>query len=110
MLRLSDERNFARTLAALSLVAGPFLLLLGTIVGPDTSGDGAQRLAEIADNEARYVASGYLFLFGALLFVPGLIGLWRFLRGPQGVTLGQAAAGLYLLGVLATIAFFGFGA
>jgi hypothetical protein len=110
MLRFSDERNFARTLAGLSLFAGPLMLLLAAAVSPDLSGDGGERLAEIADNEGRYIASGYLFLLGAWLFVPGLIGLWRLFRGPRGVTLGQVGGGLVLLGVITTIAFFGFGA
>jgi hypothetical protein len=109
MLRLSDERNFARTLAGLSLIVAPLLLLLATLIGPDLSGDADERLAEIADNEGRYVASGYLFLLAAWVFVPGLIGLWRLFRGPR-VALGQVGAGLVLLGVITTIAFFGFGA
>ena len=110
MLRLSDERHFARTLAGLSLIVAPLLLLLGVLIGPDLSDDAAERLAEIADNEARYIVGGYLFLLGAWLFVPGLIGLWRLFRGPGGVTLGQVGAGLILIGVITTIAFFGFGA
>jgi Domain of unknown function (DUF4386) len=109
MLRLSDERNFTRTLTGLSLIVAPALLLLATLIGPDLSGDADERLAEIADNEGRYVASGYLFLIAAWVFVPGLIGLWRLFRGPR-VTLGQIGAGLVLLGVITTIAFFGFGA
>ena len=109
MLRLSDERNFARTLAGLSLIVAPLLLLLAVLIGPDLSTDPAERLADIADNEARYIAGGYLFLVAAWVFVPGLIGLWRLFRGPR-VTLGQIGAGLLLLGVITTIAFFGFGA
>ena len=109
MLRFSDERNFARTLAGLSLIVAPLLLLLAILIGPDLSDDTAERLAEIADNEARYIASGYLFLLAAWAFVPGLIGLWRLFRGPR-VTLGQVGAGLVLLGVITTIAFFGIGA
>lgn len=109
MLRLSNERNFVRTLAGLSLIVAPLLLLLAMLIGPDLSDQAPERLAEIADNEARYIASGYLFLVAAWAFVPGLIGLWRLFRGPR-VTLGQIGAGLLLLGVITTIAFFGFGA
>lgn len=109
MLKVSDERNFARTLAGLALIVAPLLLLLATLIGPDLSSDPAKRLPEIADNEARYIASGYLFLVAAWVFVPGLIGLWHLFRGPR-VTLGQVGAGLVLLGVITTIAFFGFGA
>ena len=108
MLRLSDERNFTRTLAGLSLIVAPLLLLLGNLIDPGGSDKAAERLTEIADNEARYVAAGYLLLVGAWAFVPGLIGLWRLLGGAR-VTLGQVGAGLVLIGVVTTIAFFGFG-
>ncbi len=108
MLKLSNESNFTRTLAGLSLIVAPLLLLAATLIGPDLTGDGAERLAEIADNEARYVAGSYLFLVGAWVFVPGAIGLWRLFRGPR-VTFGQIGAGLFLIGVITTIAFFGFG-
>lgn len=109
MLRLSDERNFARTLAGLSLILAPLLMLLAVAIGPHLSDDGGGRLAEIADNEGRYIVGQYLLLVGAWAFVPGLIGLWRVLRGPR-VTLGQVGAGLVLTGFIGTIAFFGFGA
>lgn len=108
MLRLSDERNFARTLAGLSLIVAPLLLLLSAAIGPHLSDDGGKRLAQISDHEARYVVGAYLLLVGAWVFVPGLIGLWRFLRGPR-VTLGQAGAGLVLIGWISTISFFGQG-
>lgn len=108
MLRLSDQRNFARTLAGLSLIVAPLLLLLSVSIGPHTSDDGAKRLAEIADNQDRYVASHYLLLIGAWAFVPGLLGLSRLFRGTR-VTLGQVGAALLLLGWISTIAFFGLG-
>ena len=108
MLRLSDERNFARTLAGLSLIVAPLLLLLAAAIGPHLSDDGGARLAEIADNEGRYIVGEYLLLVGAWAFVPGLVGLWRVFRGPR-VTLGQVGAGLVLTGFIGTIAFFGFG-
>ena len=109
MLRLSDQRSFARTLAGLSLIVAPLLLLISTLIGPDLSDDGAKRLSEIADNEGRFVASRYLLLIGAWIFVPGLIGLSRVFRGPR-VLLGQVGAGLVLIGWISTISFFGLGA
>lgn len=109
MLRLSDERNFARTLSGLSLIVAPLLLLLSVAIGPHLSDDGGARLAEIADNESRYIVGSYLLLIGAWAFVPGLIGLWRVFRGPR-VTPGQVGAGLVLIGFIGTIAFFGHGA
>jgi hypothetical protein len=109
MLRFSDERNFARTLAGLSLIVAPLLLLISVLIGPDLSDDGATRLSQITDNESGYVASRYLLLMGAWVFVPGLIGLCRVFRGPR-VMLGQVGAGLVLVGWISTIAFFGLGA
>ena len=108
MLRLSDERNFARTLAGLSLIVAPLLLMLSAAVGPHLSDDGAKRLAAIDGNEARFIAGSYLLLVGAWAFIPGLIGLWRVFRGP-GVTLGQVGTGLVLIGWISTISFFGGG-
>ncbi len=108
MPRLSDERAFVRVLAGFSLIAAPLLLLLANVIDPSVSDTAAKRLSEIADHEARYIVAGYLLLLGAWLFVPGLIGLWRLLGG-TGVTLGQVGTGLMLIGVMTTIAFFGFG-
>lgn len=108
MLRLSDERSFARTFAGLSLIVAPLLLLLSAAIGPHLSDDGGERLAAIAGHEVRFIAASYLLLVGAWAFVPGLIGLWRVFRGP-GVTLGQVGVGLVLIGWISTISFFGAG-
>jgi hypothetical protein len=105
----ADQRTFVRTLAGVSLIAAPLLLLASTLIGPNLSDDGARRLSQIADNDARYVASRYLLVLGAWAFVPGLLGLSRLFRGPR-VTLGQVGAALVLLGWISTIAFFGLGA
>lgn len=109
MLMISDQRNFTRTLAGLSLVAAPLFLLASVLVGPHLSDDGAERMSEIAANEGRHVAGHYLLLLGAWTFVPALIGLCRVFRGPR-VTLGQAGASVLLVGWISTIALFGLGA
>lgn len=109
MLRLSDERNFARSLAGLALIVAPLLLLVGTLIGPDIVGkEGAERLPVIARNHGRYVADLYLLVLAAWVFVPGLIGLWRVFRAP-GVTLGQAGTAMLLIGFVTTIALLGSG-
>jgi len=109
MLRLSDERNFARSLAGLCLIVAPLLLLVGTIIGPDIVGkEGAERLPVIARNDGRYVAELYLLVLAAWVFVPGLVGLWRVFRAP-GVTLGQVGTGMVLIGFITTIALLGSG-
>lgn len=47
-------------------------------------------------------------MLGAWSFVPGLIGLWQLFRRPR-LTLGQLGSGLMLIGIITTVAFFGFG-
>ena len=95
-------------LAGLSLIAAPALLLLANAIDPSASAKAAARLPEISANPARYVAAGYLMVLAAWAFVPGLIVLWRLLEGPR-VTVGQAGTGLLMIGMITTIAFFGFG-
>jgi hypothetical protein len=108
MLKLSDSRNFGRTLAVISLIATPLLLFVGILISPDTSDDAAKALAEIADNEVGYVIGGLLFLIAPLAFVPGMLGIMRLMRR-HGVTIGQAGAALIMIGALITVSFYGFG-
>lgn len=109
MLNFSDSRNFTRTLAAISLIVTPLILLAGAIIGPDLGDNYREELANIADNEAAYVTSGVLFLVGPLVFVPGMMGVNRLMRR-RGVTLGQVGASLIMFGALIIIAFYGWGA
>lgn len=106
MLNFSDSRNFTRTLAAISLLVTPVMLLLAVLIGPDLGDDAAEELADIADNEAGYVISGLLFLIAPLVFVPGMMGTIRLMRR-RGVTLGQIGAALIMFGGLVTLAFYG---
>jgi hypothetical protein len=109
MLRLSDERNFTRSLAGLALIIAPLLLLVGTVIGPNIVGkEGAERLPVIARNDGQYVAELYLLVIAAWVFVPGLVGLWRMFRAP-GVTLGQVGTAMLLIGFITTIALLGSG-
>jgi hypothetical protein len=103
-----NERDLTKTLAAWSLIVAPMLLLLWNAIDPAVSDHAGERLSQIADNRARFIAAGYLSLIGAWAFVPGLIGLWQLFRGPR-LTLGQVGAGLMLIGTITTISFFGFG-
>lgn len=108
MLNFSDSRNFTRTLAAVSLMLTPVLLLLAAVIGPDLGDDTAEELANIADNEAAYVISGLLFLVSPLVLVPGMMGVIRLMRR-RGVTLGQVGAAMIMFGGLLTMGFYGYG-
>jgi hypothetical protein len=103
-----NQEDVARSLAGWSLILAPLLLLLWNLLDPATSDDASERLTQIANHGTRFIAAGYLGLIGVLVFVPGLIGLWQLFRGPR-ITLGQVGAGLMLIGIITTTAFFGFG-
>jgi hypothetical protein len=110
MLRLSDSRNFSRTLAAIGLIAGPVLLCISTLLDPAWASDSAEYLSEVADDKGRYIAAGAVGTIASLLFIPGLLGVMRLFRG-RSITLGQIAAGLIAVGVIgltAGLAFNGF--
>jgi hypothetical protein len=109
VLRLSDARNFGRTLTGLALIAGPLFLLIAQVLVPGEETDGAARLARIAENKAVYAVSAVLFLLGSLFLLAASVGLIRLFRASR-VTLGQLAGALLLIGSAATVAFYTFGA
>jgi hypothetical protein len=88
---MPDARSTSRLLGAFGLVAGPILFLLSNLVSPAWADDSAAYLDEVAAAPDRHVASGALFLAGALAFVPGLIAVARLLRG-RALGLGQIGA------------------
>jgi uncharacterized membrane protein len=109
MLRLSDSRNFSRTLAAICLVAGPLFLVAGSLVEPETGDEPAEYLADIAANDGEHLAAAFLFLIGGLVLLPGLLALAHLLRGRR-VGLGQLGAWLLVIGTIGAIMFFPIGA
>jgi hypothetical protein len=109
MLRFSDSRNFGRTLAAIGLVAGPVLLFVSALVDPAWAEESVEYLQEVADGTGRYLVAGALGSIGSLLFIPGMLGVAKLLRGRR-VTFGQIAATLVatgLIGLTAVLAFNG---
>lgn len=109
MLDMSDSRNFSRTLAALGLFLGPLLFLAATVVDPAWAEDPGDYLAEVAAAPGQYLVSGALWTLGALLFIPGALGVMKLMRG-KGVTLGQVGAGLMVVALIlfsSNLAFYG---
>ena len=107
MLSFSDSRNFSRTLAAIGLIVGPLLFVLGTLIDPAWDDDHAAYLEEVADGKGAYITAGVLNTVGSLIFIAGTIGVMRLLRG-RGVTFGQFAAGLLTVGLIGLTAGFAF--
>jgi hypothetical protein len=102
LLKFSDARNFGRTVTGLLLISAPALLVIGSIVAPDTDHKNKLReLSAIAAHKGTYVVSGVIFLLGTLLMVFAGAGLIRMFRGRRGVTLGQVAGvGVMLAGTV----------
>jgi hypothetical protein len=107
MLTLLDARRFSRTLAAIGLVLGPLLFFLDTLIDPAWAEDEAAYLAEVAGNKGAYITAEVASTLGALIFIPGMIGVARLMRG-QRVTPGQLAAGLVIVGMIGLTASFAF--
>jgi hypothetical protein len=110
MLRLSDSRNFSRTLAAIGLLAGPILLGVGGLLDPAWDDDAAVYLQNVADDKGAYIAAGALGTVGSLLFLAGMFGVLRLMRRRR-VGLGQIASFLLILGLIGltpVLAFNGF--
>ena len=106
MLKLSDARNFSRTLAGIGLIAGPALFVISSIMSPAWADDTADYLEEIAGDKGLYLASSYLFMIGGMLLIAGSLGIIKLMRRGRKVTLGQVAGFLLLLGACATTAFY----
>ncbi len=96
---MSDSRRFSRSLAAVGLFLGPLLFFLGTLVDPAWGDDEAAYLDAVAGAPGRYLLAGALWTIGSLLFIPGVLGVMKLMRG-KGITLGQVGAGLMAMGLI----------
>jgi hypothetical protein len=99
MLKLSDSRNFAKSLAGLGLILGPVLIILAVLIGPEPADEADEFLQNVADAEGRTIVSQVLFLLAGLALVPGALGIIRLGRD-RSVTFAQVAGGLVFLGVI----------
>jgi hypothetical protein len=108
MLRFSDARNFGRTLTGLALIAGPALMLVASIVTPNTDNDNKlKELNSVAAHKSAYLWGNVLFLLGTLILLAASVGIIHLFRNRR-VTLGQIAGGLLLVGTAVTTAFYAF--
>lgn len=106
---LEDSRSFSRTLAGLGLFLGPLCFFLGTLLDPAWEDDAGAYLESVGAESGRYLAAGALWTVGSLLFIPGVLGAMKLMRG-RGITLGQIGAGLMSIGLIlfsANVAFYG---
>ena len=95
---LADSRRLNRIAVAASMVLGPVLLTVGTLVlldFPDPDEDADVFLDAVAANATPYQASALMTVLGLLLLVVGLAGVAHLLRGRQ-VGVGQLGVALLI--------------
>jgi hypothetical protein len=110
VLRFSDARSFGRTLTGLLLFVAPAVLLISTIISPNTDHKNkVQELNAVAAHKGTYLLSGVLFLVGGLLIIAMGIGIMRLFRGDGGVTAGQVSGALLVLGGTVTMGWYALG-
>src|SRR2546421_3629276 len=108
MLKFSDARNFGRTLTGLALIAGPLVMLVGSLVSPNTDNDNkVKELNKVAAHKSAYLVGSLLFLLGTLILLAASVGIIHLFRDRR-VTLGQVAGSLLLVGTAVTTAFYAF--
>ncbi len=110
MLKVSDGRNFGRTLTGLCLIGGPLLLLIAAVVQPNVDNSNkVKELANVAANKGSFVTGGIFFFLGGLVLIGAGIGVIHLFRGRR-LGLGQVAGALLTLGSAATIGWYALGA
>ena len=68
--KASDARNFSRTLTGLLLFVTPAVLLISTVIQPNTDHKNkVQKLNAVAAHKGMYLFSGVLFMIGGLLII-----------------------------------------
>ncbi|HEX6459890.1 MAG TPA: DUF4386 family protein [Thermoleophilaceae bacterium] len=111
MLRFSDARNFGRTLTGLLLFAAPAMLLIATLVQPNTDHKNKlQELNAVAAHKGTYLLGGILFLIGGLLMLFVGAALIKLFRGPRGITAGQVSGALLMCAGFVTAGWYALGA
>jgi Domain of unknown function (DUF4386) len=101
-MHLSDAHHFRKTVAGICMVLAPLVVLVATVVHPDTSMDEAAQLTTIAANLDAWLIAHLLALVGIVLSVPAVLGLMHMLRERE-VSLGHVGGGLAMLGLLAYV-------
>jgi hypothetical protein len=105
MSGLTGAENFRRTLAGLSLICAPLVLLVAMLVHGGGGDDGLVKA--MAESPGRVQAANLLMMLSSVLFVPALVGLLGLVRG-RGVVLAHIGVALVLIGVVAHAVWAGF--
>jgi Domain of unknown function (DUF4386) len=108
MLKFSDARNFGRTLVGLAFILGPALMLIASIISPDTNNDNKlKELDTVAAHKSAFITGALIDLVATIVLLAASVGVIHLFRGRR-VTLGQIAGSLLLVGTGASFAFYAF--
>ena len=102
MTGLSDAHHFRKTFAGFCMIAAPLLLLVSTVIHPETGTDASSTIAAAADSPDAWYLAHLLALVSLVLAVPAVLGLMHMLRERE-VAMGHLGGGLGLLGILAFV-------
>ena len=99
MAKLSDPRGFRKTVAGVSMIAGPVVVVVAEIIHPKEHSDEAKWLAEVSANTGRQYSAHLLVLLALALSIPAILGLMHMLKARRPA-LGHVGAALALFGTV----------
>lgn len=102
----SDSQHLRKTVAGLSMVLGPLLLLVAFVASPRLETAAAGQLRVAAEHVDRFYLVNLIAMVGVAVMVPAVLGLMHMVRERRPAH-GAIGGGLSVLGLLATMASFG---
>lgn len=91
-------RDYQTIIAVASLVIGPLLMAVGSLVHPEERADTEKQIAIVVEHATRWYASHAFLFAGIALFVPGFLALTA-LTAERNPVAGRIARLLLLIGV-----------
>jgi hypothetical protein len=89
-----------RSIAGLSMLLAPLLLLVGFSIHPPEPHNGAQLLGVIANSSARWNAAHIMFAIAMVLSIPATLGLMDLLERTGGAGFSFIGGSLVVIGVI----------
>src|SRR5688572_23140001 len=102
----SDSQHLRKTVAGLSMVLGPLLLVIAFVMSPRLETEAAAQLRVAAEHVDRFYLVNLLAMVGVALLFPAVLGLMHMIRERRPVH-SAIGGGLAVLGLLATMVSFG---
>ena len=102
----SDSQHLRKTIAGVSMVLGPLLLLIAFVMSPRLETEAGAQLRVAAEHVDRFYLVNLIAMIGVVMLVPAVLGLMHMVRERRPVH-GAVGGGLAVLGLLATMASFG---